>query len=110
MLIQKRPGYSLFEVVATGVVICGVAGSTLFAIEPIHRSRERLQEQRTASYLNGLAEKYHQDRDAWPTQNGGVWELAITGYIDYRNQREEYLTLSKSFVWDFETKSFQPVQ
>ncbi len=109
MSIQKRFGFSLIEVIATSVVLFVVAGSTLLAIKPIHRSRERQQERQTASYLNGLAEKFNKDRDAWPTRNGGVWELAITGYIDYRNQREEYLALSKSFVWDDESKAFQSV-
>jgi hypothetical protein len=61
-----------------------------------------------AQALGEMAEQFHRDHRRWPQRNGGVWELAAYGYIDYRSNRRAYQRMSDSFEWDRSTIGFRP--
>jgi hypothetical protein len=56
--------------------------------------------------LNGLAQEFWDQNRRWPVRNGGVWELAIEGMIDYKTEPREYHYLSHNFRWNNHTKQF----
>lgn len=58
-------------------------------------------------YLNQLATKFHERFDRWPARNGGVWELAVNGYIDYRSDRSRYRELFERFRWNTKRLCFE---
>ena len=61
-----------------------------------------------AQALGEMAKQFHRDHRRWPQRNGGVWELAAYGYIDYRSNRRTYQRMSESFEWDRSTIQFRP--
>lgn len=62
---------------------------------------------RDARFLNELADDFHQHYDRWPLRNGGVWELAVYGYIDYKTDRTRYHRLYEKFHWNKKTLRFE---
>lgn len=56
--------------------------------------------------LNGLAHEFWDQNQRWPMRNGGVWELAIEGLIDYKSERQQYYFLTHNFKWSKHKKQF----
>lgn len=66
------------------------------------------QQSQDASRLSELAADFHQQFNRWPKRNGGVWELAASGLIDFKSNRTDYQRMYENFAWNEETLKFEP--
>lgn len=90
------------------VIQVGVAAVTIGTLfYPYHRANLGTRA-KDAQMLNQLADEFREQHDRWPRRNGGVWELAVSGYLDYKADRQRYQQLYEEFSWNKKTLRFEP--
>lgn len=85
---NRRPGFSLLEVIAAVVVLAVVAAATVAAIAPMReKSRQKLDEH-NISQLNAIVQAYYMEMGRWPDTN--LVRLQRDGYADERRHPTPY--------------------
>jgi type II secretory pathway pseudopilin PulG len=107
VVARNRLGFTLFELIALVAMMAVAALITCLSLGPLEARAEKRVIEATAGELNELAAKYQSDRGYWPIRNGGVWDLAVAGYLDYRSEPDRYYFYFKNFAWDEQEKRFR---
>lgn len=104
----RRKGFSLLEIIAAVIILAVVATATVSTVAPMRAKSDQKMEQTALATLNGMSQTFYAEQGRWPTRNGGVWDLAVTGYIDTRGaSAAKYSYWVNTFVWNDTTKVFQ---
>ena len=85
-----------------------LVASLTIAFLMLHRAQDQAAERsRDAEQLQKFAAEFRQKYDRWPDRNGGVWELATSGFIDYKANRSDYQRLHEKYAWNKESSRFE---
>ena len=104
-LATRKGPLPLFLLIAVQLIVAVITVCIL--IFPYRTAYQNTQA-KDAHMLNQLADKFHQLHDRWPGRNGGVWELAVSGVLDYKTDRTKYQQLYDEFFWNKKTLRFEP--
>lgn len=107
MVARNRLGLTWFELIALAAMMSAAALITCLSLGPLEARVEEQVIEATAGELNELAAQFHRDRGKWPVRNGGVWELAVAGYLDYRAQPDRYYFYFQNYAWDESSQRFR---
>ena len=104
-LATRKGPLPLFLLIAVQLIVAAI---TVVVLLLPYRTAYLSTQAKDAQMLNQLAERFHQMHDRWPGRNGGVWELAVSGVLDYKTDRKTYPRLYEEFSWNKKTLRFEP--
>ena len=105
-MVRRRKGFSLLEIIAAVIILAVVATATVSTVAPMRAKSDAKMSETALATLNGMAQTFYVEQGRWPTRNGGVWDLAVTGYIDTRVAGAKYNQWYRTYQWNDTSKVF----